>query len=335
MHLPNSVDFRKTYLVLWHKIPAYLGRKSEAVSANFSVCEYHNCVLTTNSTLANISDAILWHRTQNGAITFKRPVGQIWVYVDHESPALLDLDLFKAWKPNLQYWMGKFNWTMTYNKAVADIHMPYGELRKHKTYIDKDYDRIAASKTRGALIISSHCSTNSKRQEYVNQLKKYVDVEVLGTCGKRWSCGKRLVHDNCFDILNTSYSFYLAFENALCEQYHTEKLFENFKYDILFVSRGGLPRELNTFLPEGSVIDSRAFKSERELGTYLKHLQRNKHEYAKLLSAKSQFYSIDYRHSYQRALCDLCHRLNHQETYRKTISNLRDVFSHKKSCKAG
>ncbi|KAL4239034.1 hypothetical protein ACF0H5_003738 [Mactra antiquata] len=330
----GSIHSEKTYLVLWHTVPNYLRHVSDALSANFSVCEYQNCKLTTDNRTVDISDAILWHRTLKTAPKFKRPVGQIWVYVDHESPAVVNLHYSKNWKPNIKFWYKKFNWTMTYNKVVADIHLPYGELKKHKTYIARDYDRIAASKTKGALVVTSHCKTDSKRLEYINVLKKYVEIDIMGKCGKKWNCGVKDIHDNCFDILNTSYSFYLAFENALCEQYHTEKLFENFKYDILVVTRGGLPHEVNTPLPEGSVIDSRNYKSAKELGMYLSHLQRNTNEYAKRLDEKSQFYSTNYRQTYQQALCDLCHRLNHQETYRKTIPNLLDVMSYKKSCRS-
>ena len=60
---------------------------------------------------------------------------------------------------------------------------------------------------------------------------------------KRWNCGCRCDHDlgNSFDILNTTYKFYLAFENEICQEYITEKFFENFDYDVLLVSRGDVP----------------------------------------------------------------------------------------------
>ncbi|KAL4231199.1 hypothetical protein ACF0H5_008781 [Mactra antiquata] len=333
----TSKTKKKTYLILWFVPPMYIRRRLDPFAVDFSKCEYSNCKLTKRFRHAKISDAILSHRTQGKTISLKRPKGQIWIFVEHESPNFM-YRIFLKHRNHSKLWENsrdKFNWTMTYNKAVADIHLPYGEFRKHKTYIARDYAGIAANKTKGALIVTSHCDTDSKRLEYISRLKEHVEVDVMGKCGVEWDCGKKNVHDDCFEFLNTSYSYYLAFENALCEQYHTEKLFENFKYDILFVTRGGIPHESNAVLPKQSVIDSRDFKDAEHLGIFLKKLQNDKNMYAEYLAKKSQYHSIDFAESYQRAMCDLCKRLNHQDLYRKTIPNLLEELSYLKTCVKG
>ena len=50
-------------------------------------------------------------------------------------------------------------------------------------------------------------------------------MDIYGACGSlkcpRSSAGA------CFDMLNTKYKFYLAFENSNCKHYITEKFFVN------------------------------------------------------------------------------------------------------------
>ena len=48
-------------------------------------------------------------------------------------------------------------------------------------------------------------------------------VDVYGKCGK-FSCS-RADTDECYHMLEQKYKFYLAFENSLCKDYVTEKLF--------------------------------------------------------------------------------------------------------------
>lgn len=70
----------------------------------------------------------------------------------------------------------------------------------------------------------SNCDSASKRELYVAQLKKYVDVDVYGRCGDRtcWAGDQ----EACYAHLERHYKFYLSFENSLCRDYVTEKFFQ-------------------------------------------------------------------------------------------------------------
>ena len=77
----------------------------------------------------------------------------------------------------------------------------------------------------------SHCNDFNGRMKYVLWLKKYIRVDIIGDCGPK-SCGKNknmghqysLHEDPCFKMVNKNYRFYIAFENALCKDYVTEKV---------------------------------------------------------------------------------------------------------------
>ncbi|KAL4225577.1 hypothetical protein ACF0H5_016265 [Mactra antiquata] len=323
---------RKTYLVTWYELITYLQKRPWAATADFSPCDYNNCEITRDRNMAEESDLVLFQgRWLPTSIDFKRPNGQIWVFVDIEPPTIIER-LSKKERYGVMKYRSDFNWTMTFDKKLADIHLPYGELRKYKKYVVKDYTAIALNKRKEALMVVSHCPVDSKRMDYAKKLNETIDVTVLGSCGTKWDCGQALYHDDCFSILN-EYAFFLPFENSLCHQYFTEKLFDNFHYNTLFVTRGGLPYEASSTFPKGVVIDFDQFESPQHLGRKLKQIMEDKEEYAKRLEMKSQYYSINIRESYQRALCDLCYRLNHQDIFYKTIPDVLQVLSPKHSCR--
>ncbi|XP_053386070.1 glycoprotein 3-alpha-L-fucosyltransferase A-like [Mercenaria mercenaria] len=311
----------RTFRILWYNPPSLLrDHQKEILHTGFENCKYSNCNMSFDRNDAVASQAIIFdgrHMPKN--ISFTRPNGQIWIFMAQESPLIYGV-FGNWWYKNKQY---IFNWTMTYDKDNTDIFLPYGEILKHQTEVKRDFKSIALNKTKTLLMIASHCQTHSKRQEYVKELQKYVDVEVLGRCGKRWKCGVHFRHnENCFQLLNTSYKFYLAFKNALCHQYFTEKFYDNFNYDLIMLTRGGSTGDARRLFPEGTYISTDDFKSIKELGAFLKNLSVDR--YADLLRRKSQFYSPGYMKVYERAMCDICERMNFVDKYTKTIKNIKE-----------
>ena len=69
----------------------------------------------------------------------------------------------------------------------------------------------------------SNCHTSSQRELYVKELQKYVPVDIFGRCGKPLKC--TVERDECFKEIQEQYQFYLSFENSLCKDYATEKLY--------------------------------------------------------------------------------------------------------------
>lgn len=94
-----------------------------------------------------------------------------------------------------------------------------------KLPIPKIYKNYAENKTKQVVWLVSNCRPNSNRSMYVTELSKHISVDIFGNCGTL-KCAKEN-EDQCFQMLNDKYKFYLAFENAHCIYYITEKLFNN------------------------------------------------------------------------------------------------------------
>jgi glycoprotein 3-alpha-L-fucosyltransferase len=69
----------------------------------------------------------------------------------------------------------------------------------------------------------SNCKDSNGRLQYAHELQKHIPVDIYGKCGTK-KCPRS---DTCYDKVITDYKFYLAFENANCKDYISEKLFRN------------------------------------------------------------------------------------------------------------
>ena len=289
-------------------------------STFFEQCQVKSCLLSFNKSDAPFSDAgILNWEKQHSPVTFKRPRDQVWIFIQHEAPV--------SYKPKkLQAAHNYFNWTMTYSEQ-SDLPLPYGalKLKSLDSMYQRNYLAVSKNKTKDALWIVSHCPTLSKREQYVDILKQYVNIDILGKCGQKWDCGHAHNHEagDCFSILNSTYRYYLAFENVLCTDYITEKFYENYKYDIIQVSRAGDNKHRPNKLDKNVYVSTEDFKDAHELGRYLRSLSLDKEKYAKILSEKDRYEAVPYVELLKERMCEICMRLNKLDDYKKVY---KDVY---------
>ncbi|XP_076665647.1 alpha-(1,3)-fucosyltransferase 10 isoform X2 [Andrena cerasifolii] len=142
------------------------------------------------------------------------------------------------------------------------------------------------------LYIQSDCDTASNRDVYVTELMKYIRVDSYGACLNNAEFDKRL-KENYLEALNRedflsfagNYKFTIAFENAVCHDYITEKLWRPLIVGSVPIYYGSpsfkdwLPNDMSAI----SVLD---FKDPRTLATFLLDLSRNETAYDKYLSHK-------------------------------------------------
>ena len=119
------------------------------------------------------------------------------------------------------------NWTATY-RTDSTIVAPYERFVQFANVTklpEKPARNYAIGKTKMASWFVSNCDTTNGRLKYVNELQKYIQVDIFGSCG-HLKCA-RSDAASCYKLLNKDYKFYLSFENANCKDYITEKLYWN------------------------------------------------------------------------------------------------------------
>ena len=287
---------------------------------SFKTCEYSNCVLTENKRENfNSSDAILFYLRYFNKLPTPRPPHQKWIAVTRESPIHCRI------KPA---WNDIFNATGTYSKR-SDILYPYYWFEPGSTPTNHS-TRASSAKTKMAAWMVSNCKSTSRREAYVRQLQKYIQVDVHGKCGK-FDCpkgGKGFgPTDPCLDAIERDYRFYLSFENSFCESYISEKPYKILDHDIVPVVLGG--GDYKEMLPPNSYIDVANFSSPRLLAEYLHRVANDDALYDSYFAWKNSFKLVG--GSGQVAACTLCEFLNRSYNKTTTIS-FRDFFDGNKYC---
>jgi hypothetical protein len=295
-----------------------------APDATMDVC-YREKILTPDRTCDFITrrtriaeaDAVLFRMRmldRNAAgMPEKRRLNQHYIVFENEPP-------HKTWYfVNLTRY-NFFNLTATYS---WDSDIPVNAHRQYMFNPNK-YERLkdvnyAALKRRDVLAawFVSRFPTQSKREDYVRELQKYIGVDVYGKCGNL-TCPRDkhtgFGDDDCiWDLLDetNSYKFYLAFENSLCEDYVTEKLWKVMDARVVPIVMGGV--EYGTILPKEAYIDVRDFASPRHLAKYLMHLNDDDALYNQYLRTKEALYERHRPVMYRQ--CAICKGLYELERH--------------------
>ena len=194
--------------------------------APFAKCVVKDCLLVPLR-LAATPDALIFHSRNPPNLPYQRLPTQKYVFFTLEP----------EWKERplaIEY-----NLTMTY-RLDSDIPIPYSRFKKignRKKQTSQYPVNYALGKSKKVAWVVSNCNTNSNRDGYVDELKKYIDVDIYGQCGSLL-CG--LTSGSCFPYIYATYKFYLAFENSICQDYVTEKLFRTLSHGgIIPVVMGG------------------------------------------------------------------------------------------------
>ncbi len=232
---------------------------------------------------------------------------------------------------------------MTY-RVDSDVLMPYGFLVdketnkivsparniKWKDYSADFYDEkllnLAKKKKKDVVWMSSNCEPYSKRDQFAETLNKSIQTDNLGLCKSKESIAfykvfpisylKKQNHDKEIN----DYLFYGAFENALCKDYVTEKVFSNLNRDMVLIVYGGA--NYSDFLPPKSYIDANQYKTTKDLADYLKFLKKNPREYIKYFWWR-KYYRISNYNEYN-VYCELCKKLHEPEMPVKVYDKFYD-----------
>ena len=144
----------------------------------------------------------------------QRPPSQLWIYYTMESPESPNS------KSNALHLGELFDLSFTY-RVDSHFWAPYSSYEAIP-FVNLSQQNFADGKAKLVSWVVSNCKPQL-RKSFVRELQKYITVDVFGSCsgqfGKWRSCPRG---EGCTAIIK-QYKFYLSFENALCEDYITEK----------------------------------------------------------------------------------------------------------------
>ena len=302
-------------------------------------CEYTNCITTINKQNYSTVDAIIFHLrnvAQNTIFPVKRFPHQSYVFFNLENP-------HNQWN-DLSRFNGFFNLTMSYRKD-SDIPILYGKTvpmtdrEKHdfqSAYRSKSLRIIVEGKEKLVAWFASNCGpTRSRREEYVKELQKYIPVDVYGTCGPlkcpvnapTLLAARR--NEECYEMLEKKYKFYLSFENNYCKDYITEKFFNILNRTVVPIVYGG--GDYTRDSPAHSYINIEEFPSPKHLAQHLLNLDKDDESYMRYFDWKME-YSIWTKRAYTEGFCKLCKILNADKKEEKVYDSISTWWDKSGSC---
>ena len=235
----------------------------------------------------------------------------------------------KDWSP----WNDFFNLTMTY-RTDSDVFMPYGRIMED-VQPGRNSHKVNSNKTGLVSWMVSNCKTQSRREFWVKELRKYLpadSIDVYGSCGSKECKGdSRDNREECWKMLEQNYKFYLSLENSICPDYVTEKMFEALKHDIVPIVLSGADYE-RTF-PPNSFINMMDYKNMSSLADHLITLDNDDALYSQYFSWKTKYSVKNSRFDRNLAHCDLCQALHSADRkgFKKSF-NLKKWFIDKRKC---
>ncbi|XP_014672076.1 PREDICTED: alpha-(1,3)-fucosyltransferase C-like [Priapulus caudatus] len=288
----------------------------------FDRCAERRCETVVDRALLLSSDAVLFHMrdVRRGDVPAARSPRQKWVFALKESP-------WYSWAHRFTELRDAFNWTMTYRRD-SDVPWLYGEFRHKGAPADRgEFPRegapvrgFAAGKTKLVAWFASRCNAISESMRYVDELRRHLPVDVYGACGPL-RC-PRSESARCYAMLARDYKFYLAFENSVCRDYVTEKLFLAMNASVVPVVLGGA--DYRRHLPPRSYIDVRDFASPRDLARHLAEIDGDDARYNEYFAWRSDFELATLTDN-ANAICGLCAKLHGDDGVR--VSSYEDVHA--------
>ncbi|WKX94453.1 hypothetical protein Q1695_011600 [Nippostrongylus brasiliensis] len=271
-------------------------------------CPDWNCVISEKNEDVPRAGAIVTYMGSN-AKSYSAQSDQYLIHYSQESP------IYTPYTENTT----AFNMTLGFSHD-SPITSPYGYTvrlaEKSRRSLTRKELNIINGKTKEAAWFVSHCDTSSGRFEYYAELQKYIPVDVFGTCGTL-RCNRGT---ECENQLDTTYHFYLSFENSMCNYYMTEKLWKH-GYMHLVVPVVLRRSIVEPFVPPYSFLAVDDFSSPKELAEYMYYLIANKTAYLEYFKWRSDYRVVflngENHNNAERpwGLCQLCRLL--WETPRK------------------
>lgn len=222
-------------------------------------CLFQNCFISRS--VLHPSDITHYDAILFNAMTLaKNPFHKLPSKRDENQKYILVSTKSSTTYPITDRYNNFFNWTWTY-KLNSDINFAYIATKnkrdkviigpkKEMSWMDvrkmkrtsKNIKTKLKNKSIAAAWIVSDCSTVKRYETYIQKLRKELRkhkhvVDIFGPCGNK-NCSHNRIQ-NCFNLLESKYYFYLAFEDSIAEDYVTNQLLTALHHYAVPVVFGG------------------------------------------------------------------------------------------------
>uniref|UniRef100_A0AC35U6N1 Fucosyltransferase n=1 Tax=Rhabditophanes sp. KR3021 TaxID=114890 RepID=A0AC35U6N1_9BILA len=281
---------------------------SDITNKNLGGCPEWNCEIVNDNSFLSTADAVILSSLDE-SYDIPNPNTVISV-LTQESPAHDTIFRSRDNSHAPQTFIGFRFDSNTSSPYGYTVHL---SKKSQLKAIPVDYETIK-KKNKPISWMVSHCNTPSKRESYVSHLQKYIQVDIFGACGNK-EC---LRENNCNDV-DEEYYFYLAFENSICQDYVTEKLwYRGFHKPIIpIVMKRSI---VEKYVPPKSFIAIDDFYSPKELSEYLNRLIKDQDLYLSYFEWMKEYAVIFLDGSNHEStekpwgFCQLCRLLHQKKT---------------------
>ncbi|XP_076875849.1 GDP-fucose protein O-fucosyltransferase 3 isoform X2 [Brachyhypopomus gauderio] len=272
------------FIVWWSPLTGELGRLGE--------CGNNRCFFTINKSYHShpSTQAFLFYGTDFNvdSLPLPRMDQHQWALFHEESPKN-NYKLFH--KPVITL----FNHTATFSHhshlPLTTQHLESLRVLTSHAFLLPQAQKNHLRRTLAPVVyVQSDCDPPSDRDTYVWELMKHIRVDSYGQCLHNKDLPAHLrestaMEDQGFYRILAQYKFILAFENAVCDDYITEKLWRPLKLGVVPVYYGA--PNIHTWLPSNrSAVVVDPHEPPEKLAQYLKRLDENDGEYLTYLDWK-------------------------------------------------
>ncbi|XP_004592763.2 alpha-(1,3)-fucosyltransferase 10 [Ochotona princeps] len=281
----NSVEVDGYPVMLWWSpLTGETGRLGQ--------CGADTCFFTINRTYLHhpMTRALLFYGTDFNidSLPLPRKAHHDWALFHEESPK----NNYKLFHEPV---ITLFNYTATFSRHS---HLPLttqyleglGALMSLHYHVPLQSKNDLRKRLAPLAYVQSDCDPPSDRDSFVRELMTYIEVDSYGECLRNRHLPPHLENPASMDTegfyrIMAQYKFILAFENAVCDDYITEKLWRPLKLGVVPVYYGS--PSIADWLPSNrSAILVSQFAHPRELASYIRRLDSDDQLYTAYLEWK-------------------------------------------------
>ena len=306
-------------------------------------CKEGSCLITKSRTeLHNPNASVFMYYGTDidwNDLPLPRKPHHMWALLHEESPK-------NNWILATDKGIGLFNFTATCSRYSSyPLHLHYFHNIQRLMQPIRYPTQLKSKGSLGQVIfMQSDCDPPSDRDSYIEELMKHIHVDSYGKCLHNKDLPEELQDPLTFNSKGVmeivgKYKFAIAFENAICNDYITEKFWRPLYAGVVPIVRGS-PTVKDWAPSDKSIIVADDFLTPKDLADHLKFLDHNDAEYEKYLAWKSEGVTnkrlLEHYHSREWDIdneglsfidgfqCYVCDQLHLRRRHKKNTSLISD-----------